>query len=111
MKTALAIVCSLVLLWTQFVQAEHQAAGEAGPTPACCGCKSRCCAAKSSSESLPVSATPVSSFSQNQFLSLQPAGVDWTLPQTATQNILGVFFSPLTAAAAPLYARNCARLI
>jgi hypothetical protein len=111
MKRALAIVCSLLLVWTQFVLAQAPSAGEKAPVRACCSdCKSSCCAAGPSLPApAPVSTTPVSS--STHLLTLAPAALVWTLPPAAARPLSAfAFASPLTPGA-PLYARNCALLI
>jgi len=111
-KAALAIVCSLVLVWTQGVLVQAPAAGAARVAQACCHCgKAGCCAAPHSPESRPAPAAPVPSSSQNQLWSLAPATLAWTLPDGEAHELSASSFSPLIAAGAPLYARNCARLI
>jgi hypothetical protein len=35
----------------------------------------------------------------------------WALPENEAASIFSAFVSPLTASGAPLYARDCARLI
>jgi hypothetical protein len=112
MKTALAIVCSLVLAWTNIVLAQApEASGTSAARPCChCGRKASCCAANHSMpESQPVSAAPAS-FSQNQFSPLAPAAFVWALPDNAGSELSSSFLSPLTTHTA-LFARDCARLI
>ena len=112
MKTALAIVCSLMLVWTNLVLAQAPDASVVSAAPSChCGKKTACCAAKhSSSESAPVSATPVSSF-QNQFSLIPPATVAWALPGTPTRGVASSAFSFFARTSPALFARNCAWLI
>jgi predicted dithiol-disulfide oxidoreductase (DUF899 family) len=110
-KTALAIVCSLLLVWTPFVPLQAKAAGEKRSTPACCPCaQAQCCAAQAVPESQPVSVAPVSSSPQIQLLTL-PSAVAWTLPDSGSVAVSFYSASFSFAAAAPLYARDCARLI
>jgi hypothetical protein len=111
MKTALAIVCSLMLVWTNIVLAEAPVTSVASAAPSChCG-KLGCCAAKQSlPESLPVSAASVSSF-QNQFSPLASTIVAWTLPAVASGEISFQVSPRFTTTDAPLFERNCARLI
>jgi hypothetical protein len=112
MKTALAIICSCLFVGSPFLLAQ------AAPpcikqNHACCHCdgKMNCCAAKSSPDSQPAPAVPAQSGTQSQFLFLAPAIVIWNLPENEAGSISSVFVSPLTASGAPLYARDCARLI
>jgi len=111
MKTALVIVCSLLLAWTNFVPAQAQGTSAASAAPSChCG-KTSCCAAKQSlPESLPVPAAPASSI-QNQFSLLVPAIVAWTLPAIASGEVSSPLTSSFTTTGAPLFARNCAWVI
>jgi hypothetical protein len=113
MKTALAIVCSLVLAWTNIVLAQAPEVSEAGAAPSCCHCsgKKSCCAANHSlPESQPVSAAPVSS-SQNQLSLPVPAVAVWTLPGTLVHELSSLLSPSLRTAGAPVFARNCAWLI
>jgi hypothetical protein len=110
MKTALVIICSLLLAWTNIVPAQASGVSVVSASVSChCG-KTGCCAAKQSlPESLPVSAAPVSF--QNQFSLLAPAIVAWTLPAIASGEVSSPLASSFTTTGAPLFARNCARLI
>jgi hypothetical protein len=113
MKTVLAIICSLLLAWTNIVLADApEACVACTPQPCChCGNASSCCAAKHNlPESQPVSTAPASSF-QNQFSPVAPAIVAWALPGTAAHEFSSPFLPPLTTAGAPLFERNCAWLI
>jgi hypothetical protein len=108
MKTALAVVCSLLLLGTLFVQAGAAGASVASSVPTCC-CVSACCSADiPNPEPQPVSAAPVFSFSSHL---LAPVSITpiWMLPEAP----LFSFFPPphFPAEAAPLYVRVCALLI
>jgi len=110
-KTMLAIVCSLLLAGTPVVSASAPAAGVVRVAHACCHCGKACCAVPSSPQSQPVPAAPVPASSQNQLLTLAPAALAWILPDTFAREFSTSISSLLTANAAPLYARNCARLI
>jgi len=48
---------------------------------------------------------------QNQILLLTSAVALWTLPENPAHSISSVTASPSLAMAAPLYARNCSRLL
>jgi hypothetical protein len=112
MKTALAIVCSLLLVETLFVPAPAPAAGAASSVAACCPCSGRsCCAAQPSPESWPVSATPVSSTLLSQFLTPVSAIPAWTLPDASAGAPSAILSSPPIDAGVSLFARHCARLI
>lgn len=113
MKTALAIVCSLVLAWTSLVQSQASEASVAGAAHSCCHCGgAKCCCAANHSipEPPPVSTAPVSS-SLTQFSPLAPSALAWTLPETLAHEISSPLFSPSTTAGTALLARNCAWLI
>jgi len=112
-KTALAIVCSLVLVWTQVVLAQAPAAGVARVIRAPCHCcgKASCCVASTSPESQSAPAAPASSISRNQISLLAAAVPAWTLPDREARPGHTSSFSRVNTAAVPLYARNCARLI
>jgi hypothetical protein len=110
-RIALASVCNLLLAWTNIVPAQTTPVVCAARP--CCHCskKSDCCATSHSlPESQPVSTVPASSF-QNQFSPLAQAVTAWTLPAGTAHEHSSSFFPPLTTAGAPLFARNCARLI
>jgi hypothetical protein len=110
-KTTLAIVCSLLLAGTPFVLAQAPVAGVVRVAHACCRCGKACCTAPASPTSQPVPATPAPAPSQNQLLTLAPAALAWTLPDAQVPGFSASVSSLLTANAAPLYARDCARLI
>jgi hypothetical protein len=112
MKTALAIFCSLLLVWTNIVPAQASGASVASAASSChCAKKTGCCAAKQSlPESLPVSAAPASSL-QNQFSLLAPAIVAWTIPVLASSEVSSPLSSSFKTNDAPLFERNCAWLI
>src|SRR4051812_2346431 len=114
MKSLLAIVCSLLFAWTQVVPASSalSANAQCAPVRSCCHCSTgSCCAPLPSAPAQPVSATPISSDSQNELCSLTPASALWILPVLASVELRSPFSSPLTTVSAPLYARNCALLI
>jgi hypothetical protein len=112
MKTALAIVCSFLLAGAPFLLAQV-ASPCVKQNHACChsGGKMNCCAAKSLPDSQPTPAVPAQSGSQNQFLLLAPYALAWTLLNNETHPISFAALSPSSVTGAPLYARDCARLI
>jgi hypothetical protein len=110
-KTTLAIVCSLLLAWTPIVPAQAPAAGVARVAHACCHCGKACCAVPSSPQSQPAPVAPVPALNQSQLLTLAPDALAWALPDAQAPDFSISFSSLLTANAAPLYARDCARLI
>ena len=112
-KTKLAIVCSLLLVWTQVVLGWTPAAGVERVARAACHCcgKPGCCVAQNSPEPQPPPAAPVSSLSQNQLSLFMAAVPVWTLPAADAYEI-AVSTSPFSVTAgAPLYERNCALLL
>ena len=109
-KTILAIVCSLLLAGTPVLM-PAPAAGVVRVAHACCHCGKACCVASPSPESRPVPATPVSISAPHQLLTLAPAGLSWTLPDTPVPGFSNAVSSPLKVNRTPLYARDCAFLI
>jgi len=112
MKTVLAIVCSLLLVGANFVLAQAPDAGMASATTSChCGGKTSCCAAKKSlPESSPVSTAPVSSL-QNQISLIAPKAIAWALPGVPVHELVSPSVTSFPTTGAPLFARDCARLI
>jgi hypothetical protein len=108
-----AILFGLLLVWTQLLAAPTLPECSRQPAHACCHCggKMSCCAAQPSSGSQSAPAAPSPSGIQNQFSFLAPALMVWALPENEAGSISSAFVSPLTASGAPLYARDCARLI
>jgi hypothetical protein len=112
MKTALAIICSFVLAGTPFLLAQTPSSC-VKQVRACCkhGGDMPCCKANSSPDSQSKPAVPSQTGSQNQ-LSLLPSSVMiWTLPTNPSDSISSHPTSSSMTASAPLYARDCARLI
>jgi hypothetical protein len=112
MKKALAIICCLLLIGTLFVPAPATAGDDRSCiSPSCChACAATCCAARPSPSPQPASTAPVPSGSENQF-SPPPLLSNWTLPETGASESAAFLSLPLISADAPLYARNCVRLI
>jgi hypothetical protein len=114
MKTALVIICSFLLAGTPLVRVAGAQAPPAcaHPTRACChhGWTMPCCAAKSSPDSQPAQA-PAQTGGQNQLSLLTPGILTWTLPSNPADSISSHSTPSAMTAGAPLYARNCARLI
>ena len=114
MKRALALVCSLMFVWTQIVLAQAPTCGVKPAPRACChhGCQqASCCAAKNLPESQSAPAAPVSSDSQNQLSPLITATLIWTLPDNAACEFAPSASPFILTAGAPLYERNCTLLI
>jgi len=107
----LAIVCSLFLAGTPVVPAPAQAADVGRVAHVSCRCRKACCAAPSSPRSHSVPAAPVPASSHNQFLAFAHAALAWALPAAPAPGFSSSIALLLTANTAPLYARNCARLI
>lgn len=112
MKTALAIVCSLLLAWTNIVLAQAPEAGVACRAHCCChDCGKSCCAAHHSLPGpQPVSAAPVSAF-QTHFAPLATTIVAWTLPQPTAREFSSSPYPSETTAGTALFTRDCAWLI
>lgn len=109
MKFALAILCSLMLVWGQALAASAPAVNHASIHHCGCGGKMACCQAASTSHSAPIDATP--SGASQQILSLVPVTVIWFLTATATPPVSPAVSASLKADAPPIFARNCVRLI
>jgi hypothetical protein len=107
-----AILFSFLLVWAQLLAAPALACSRQ-PAHACCHCggKMSCCSAQPSPGSQSAPAVPAPSGIQNQFSFLAPVLMIWSLPENEAGSISFAFVSPLTASGAPLYARDCARLI
>jgi hypothetical protein len=111
-KQLSVILFGLLLVWAQLSAAPALLACARQPAHARCHCggKMSCCSAPvSGPQSAP--AVPAPSGIQNQFSFLAPAMMAWALPENEAGSISSAFVSPLTASNAPLYARDCARLI
>jgi len=112
MKTALAIVCSFLLAGAPFLLAQAAPPCAKQNQARChCGGKMSCCAAKSLPDSRPLPSVPAPSSSQNQFSLLVPSTLAWTLQNNETHPFSFAAISSSLATGAPLYARDCARLI
>jgi hypothetical protein len=113
MKSALTLICSLLLLWTPFVPAQSAVVNQAVSVPSCCcpGMQASCCSADSSlPESLPISAVPSVPSVHSQLLALASTVLAWTLP-VAVDSIPSPVDPQFHSLGAPLYARNCVLLI
>ena len=112
MKMALAILCSFVLAGTSFLPAQTPSAC-VKQVRACCQHDGEmpCCKAKSSPDPQSKPAMPPPTGSQNQLSLLPSSLLVWTLPANPSEMIsFHSTQSPVTADA-PLYSRDCARLI
>jgi hypothetical protein len=111
-KRFAAILFGLLLVWAQLLVVPAPACSRQ-PTHACCHCggKMSCCAAQPAPCSPSAPAVPASYGIQNQFSFLAPALLAWFLPENEAGSISSAFVSPLAVSGAPLYARDCARLI
>jgi len=106
-KIALAIICSLFLVLGQAIALPVPAASAGAAVKECgCGGKMSCCRPASQP---PVAAAPAGA--QNQILSPAPALVAWVLAPAGTAQIFPAVSPFLSAGAAPIFARDCARLI
>jgi hypothetical protein len=112
-KLLIAILCSVLLVWTPFAPAQALPAC-AKPAMNCggAGCHMPCCAAKNSSNPQSQPAVPAQKVgAPGSITLLAPNVAAWILPESPAASISPVAASPLTAARAALYARDCARLI
>ena len=113
MKFLLAIVCSLLLVGGQFAAASGSCVSVAKPVAQACHCggSMSCCAAKPVQCPQPLPVNSVQTGAGNQILSPIPllAVLFWS---AAGPTVVSSSFSPaLNAVAAPVFARNCVRLI
>jgi hypothetical protein len=110
-KQLSAILFSLLLAWAQ-LSAVPTLASPARPAHAGCHCggKMSCCSAASSG-SQPMSAVPSNAGAQKQFSISAPAIVAVALPENRAGLVCSTCRSSLMPEGAPLYARDCARLI
>jgi hypothetical protein len=117
MKRLVAILFSVLLLGAQFAPAP--AAALASP---CCSMMSSdtcakmcgqcdCCGVHSSTDSKSAPAVPAQSRAQNQISFLTFALVAWTLPENQAPSFSPAAAPVLTVATAPLFERDCARLL
>ena len=112
MKMMLAMVCSLLLMGTPFLSAQTPSAC-VKQVRACCrpGAEMPCCKANSSPDSQSKPAVPSQTGSQNQLSLLASSALIWTLPANPADSISSHSTPSVTTANAPLYTRDCARLI
>jgi len=113
-KTTRAILLSLLVVWVQMVTAVEPGSSRAQNEACACpsSCKTRCCVSRSSSPApAPAPAAPLRAGAQSE-LSIPPSvSAVWVLPDSGTASISSFCASPLIAAGAPLYERNCALLL
>jgi hypothetical protein len=110
-KQLSAILSALLLVWAQLLAAPTPAT-PARPAHACCHCggKMSCCPSPSSA-SQPMPAVPSNAGPQKQFSISAPAIVAGASPENRVGLIGPAFRLSLMPNGAPLYARDCARLI
>jgi len=112
MKMALAILFSFVLAGTPFLPAQTPAPCVKQVRPCCRhGGEMPCCKSTSSPVSQSKPAIPPSTSSQNQLLVLESGALIWTLPANPPALISFQSTQSSVTADAPLYMRDCARLI
>ncbi|MGB7746983.1 MAG: hypothetical protein WBN75_06830 [Verrucomicrobiia bacterium] len=112
MKQMSAILFGLLLVWAQLSAAPTPPVCAKQPAHACCHCggKMSCCSS-SSSGSQPMTAVPSNAGPQKQLSISVPAIVAMARPETRlglSSPFSRLFLLPYGA---PLYARDCARLI
>jgi hypothetical protein len=106
-----AILFGLLLVWAQLSAAPAPVASSQ-PTQACCPCggKMSCCAAPSSG-SQPTPAVPANAGPQKQLSISAPAFGAGARPETRAGLICPASRLSWLPEGAPLYARDCARLL
>jgi hypothetical protein len=113
-KSFSAILFSVLLLLTPFVQLPAATACPASRMAACCNhgtCPMACCAARNSgAPSTPV-IPPQKNGAQNQVSLLALAVVVWSLPESLAGSIAATGLPPVRATRTPLYARHCVLLL
>ncbi|HEY2330068.1 MAG TPA: hypothetical protein VGI63_09685 [Verrucomicrobiae bacterium] len=111
MKTAAAIICGFVLALAQLFAAQPALCAAPTSVRACCHCggKMACCAEQPSSRA-PASATVVRTAPQNE-ISFLPQAISLLVPQIVKPASVSAVVALVKPAAAPIYARDCARLI
>jgi hypothetical protein len=103
-KAALTILCSLLLFLGQAVAAPVFGAMDCG-----CGGKMACCKPAQVPQAPPAATAQLGS--QIQMVSPVPAVMVWSLAPAGTFSISPTVSPSLTAGVAPIFARNCSRLI
>ena len=113
MRFLLAIVCSLLLVGGQLASASSSCVSAAKPVAQACHCGEgmSCCAAKPVQCPKPLPANSARTGAENQLLSPIPllAVLFWSASEPSV--VSSSFSPPLNAIAAPVFARNCVRLI
>jgi hypothetical protein len=112
MKTTWAIICSLVLAGTPFLLAQTPSAC-VKQVRVCCqhGMEMPCCKVNSSPNSQSKPAVPAQTGNQNQLSLLASSALIWTLPPNPKDSISSHSTPSVMTSGAPLYSRDCARLI
>lgn len=113
MKLALAIICSFLLAGTPPLVAQPTAKSAcATKVRACCqhGIMP-CCQAKPASGSQPAPSAPAPNVNLGQLSLLEPGILIWSLPEQPANSFASISTPLSTAFGAPLFARDCARLL
>jgi hypothetical protein len=112
LKTTWAIICSFVLAGTPFLLAQTPSSC-VKQVRACCqhGGEMACCKESSSPDSQSKPAVPSQTGNQGQLSLLAPNVLVWTPPTNLSVTISSRSTPSSMTASAPLYARDCARLI
>jgi hypothetical protein len=110
-KRLSAILFGVLLVWAQLLAAPVPVTSDQ-PVQACCHCggKMSCCSAPASG-SQPMPAVPSNAGPQKQFSISAPAILAETLPENRAGLVCIASRLSLVPEGAPLYARDCARLI
>jgi hypothetical protein len=110
-KQLSAILFGVLLVWAQLLAAPALPACAQQPAHACCHCggKMSCCASPSGSQ--PVPAVPANAGPQKQLSISAPAIAAAALPGNRAGLVCSASRLSSMPDGAPLYARDCARLI
>jgi hypothetical protein len=110
-KQLSAILFGLLLVWAQLLAAPAPVCAKQAAHACChCGGKMSCCSVPSSS-SQPMPAVPSNAGPQKQFSISAPAIVAVALPENRTASVYPAARLFVMPDGAPLYTRDCARLI
>ena len=112
MKTVLALFSALMLIGAQTLALGQPAPAGAGTKAGTsCHCARACCSAAQSAGQPAAPAVPTPSGFQSQLLTPTSASLVWVLPQALVDDGAFSKILSLTVSGAPLYGRDCARLL
>jgi hypothetical protein len=113
-KTPLAILFSLLLIWAQVAfNGPVSSLARQAVTCKCCACGgTNCCLSDSApTDSSPLSAPPARTAFASEILVAAPALLAWTLPLETARTFSFSDGGLLQSAGVPLFTRHCALLI